>query len=143
MFMGEFHQRLDEKGRITIPVKMRNDLGENFIVTRGLDGCIFIYPKEEWQKIITQYKELPNTKETRTFLRAFLSCASEMNMDKQGRMNITSPLIEWASLNKEVVIIGVNERLEVWSKEIWENYLDESKESFSDIADRLFQTSMV
>ena len=143
MFMGEFHQRLDEKGRITISVKMRNDLGENFIVTRGLDGCIFIYPKEEWQKIITQYKELPNTKETRTFLRAFLSCASEMNMDKQGRMNITSPLIEWASLNKEVVIIGVNERLEVWSKEIWENYLDESKESFSDIADKLFQTNMV
>ena len=143
MFMGEFHQRLDEKGRITIPVKMRNDLGENFIVTRGLDGCIFIYPKEEWQKIITQYKELPNTKEIRTFLRAFLSCASEMNMDKQGRMNITSPLIEWASLNKEVVIIGVNERLEVWSKEIWENYLDESKESFSDIADKLFQTNMV
>ena len=66
-----------------------------------------------------------------------------MNMDKQGRMNITSPLIEWASLNKEVVIIGVNERLEVWSKEIWENYLDESKESFSDIADKLFQTNMV
>lgn len=143
MFMGEFHQRLDEKGRVTIPVKMRNDLGNDFIVTRGLDGCIFIYPKEEWQRIITKYKELPNTKETRTFLRAFLSCANEMNMDKQGRINIAAPLIEWASLNKDVVIIGVNERLEVWSKEIWENYLDESKDSFSDIADKLFQTNMV
>ncbi len=143
MFMGEFHQRLDEKGRITIPVKMRHDLGNDFIVTRGLDGCIFIYPKTEWQKIIVQYKELPNTKETRTFLRAFLSCASEMNMDKQGRINIASPLIEWASLQKDVVMIGVNERLEVWSKTIWESYLDESKESFSEIADRLFQTNVV
>lgn len=143
MFMGEFHQRLDEKGRVTIPVKMRDDLGSHFIVTRGLDGCIFIYPKEEWQRIIVQYKELPNTKETRTFLRAFLSCACESNMDKQGRVNLATPLIEWASLNKDVVLIGVNERLEVWSKEIWENYLEESKESFSDIADRLFQTNMV
>ncbi len=141
--MGEFHQRLDEKGRITIPVKMRSDLGENFIITRGLDGCIFVYPKKEWDTIISKYRELPNTQETRIFLRAFLSCASEANMDKQGRVNVNLPLIAWASLNKDVVIIGVNERLEIWSKEIWENYLKTSKENFSIIADKLFQTNMV
>ena len=143
MFMGEFHQRIDEKGRISIPTKLRNDLGENFVVTRGLDGCIFIYPKEEWTNIISKYKELPNTKDTRTFMRPFLSCATESNLDKQGRVNIVGPLIEWASLNKDVVIIGVNERLEVWSKECWDNYIDSNKDSLSDIADKLFQTSVM
>ena len=143
MFMGEFHQRIDEKGRISIPTKLRNDLGENFVVTRGLDGGIFIYPKEEWTNIISKYKELPNTKDTRTFMRTFLSCATESNLDKQGRVNIVGPLIEWASLNKDVVIIGVNERLEVWSKECWDNYIDSNKDSLSDIADKLFQTSVM
>lgn len=143
MFMGEFHQRIDEKGRVIIPTKLRYDLGESFIVTRGLDGCIFIYPKEEWSNIIKKYKELPNTKDTRTFMRAFLSCATENNLDKQGRINIASPLIEWASLNKDVVIIGVNERLEIWSKENWEEYINCNKDNLSDIADKLFQTNMM
>lgn len=142
MFMGEFHQRIDEKGRVTIPTKLRYDLGNDFIITRGLDGCVFIYPKEEWTNIISKYKELPNTKDTRTFMRAFLSCASECNLDKQGRLNITGPLVEWASLNKDVVIIGVNERVEIWSKEIWEEYISTNKDSLSDIADKLFQINM-
>ncbi len=143
VFMGEFHQRIDEKGRVTIPTKVRNDLGFDFVITRGLDGCIFIYPKEEWSNIIKKYKELPNTKETRTFMRAFLSCATETNLDKQGRINITTPLMEWASLNKDVVIIGVNERLEIWSKENWEEYISFNKDNLSDIADKLFQTNMM
>ena len=143
VFMGEFHQRIDEKGRVTIPTKLRLDLGHDFIITRGLDGCIFIYPKEEWSNIIQKYKELPNTKDTRTFMRTFLSCATETNLDKQGRINITGPLMEWASLNKDVVIIGVNERLEIWSKESWENYISVNKDNLSDIADKLFQTNLM
>lgn len=143
VFMGEFHQRIDEKGRVTIPTKVRTDLGNDFVITRGLDGCIFIYPKEEWSNIIQKYKELPNTKDTRTFMRAFLSCATETNLDKQGRVNITTPLIEWASLNKDVVIIGVNERIEIWSKENWEEYINCNKDNLSDIADKLFQTNIM
>ena len=143
VFMGEFHQKLDEKGRVTIPTKLRSDLGENFIITRGLDGCVFIYPKEEWNNIIKKYKELPNTKDTRTFMRTFLSCANETSLDKQGRINITSPLMEWASLNKDVIVIGVNERLEIWSKESWEEYISTNKDNLSDIADKLFQTSLM
>jgi MraZ protein len=141
MFMGEFYGRIDEKGRITIPTKLRYDLGNDFIITRGLDGCIFIYPKTEWTTIIQKYKELPNTKDTRTFMRTFLSCATETNLDKQGRVNITQPLVDWASLNKDIVVIGVNERLEIWSKEVWENYIDSNKDNLSDIADNLFQTN--
>lgn len=143
MFMGEFYGRVDDKGRITIPTKLRFDLGNNFVITRGLDGCIFIYPKTEWDSIIRKYKELPNTKDTRTFMRAFLSCAIETNLDKQGRINITSPLIDWASLDKDCVIIGVNERLEIWSKENWESYINVNKENLSDIADSLFATNIL
>lgn len=143
MFMGEFYGRVDDKGRITIPTKLRFDLGNNFVITRGLDGCIFIYPKIEWDSIIRKYKELPNTKDTRTFMRAFLSCAIETNLDKQGRINITSPLIDWASLDKDCVIIGVNERLEIWSKENWESYINVNKENLSDIADSLFATNIL
>lgn len=143
MFMGEFYGRLDEKGRITLPSKLREDLGSKFIITRGLDGCIFVYPKDEWKNVIEKYKELPNTKETRTFMRAFLSCAIETDFDKQGRINIALPLINWANIKKDAVIIGVNERLEIWSKEVWEEYLNCNKENFSDIADKLFGTNMV
>lgn len=143
MFMGEFHQKVDEKGRITIPTKMRYDLGQNFIITRGLDGCIFIYPSDEWKSIVEKYKQLPNTTDTRTFLRIFLSCATETSLDKQGRINITGPLMEWSSLNKEAVIIGVNERLEIWSKESWETYINVNKDNLSDITDKLFQSNVM
>ena len=76
MFMGEYHYSIDEKGRLTIPAKLRYELGENFIVTRGLDGCLFVYPKNEWENIIQKYKELPNTKDARNFMRFFLSGAT-------------------------------------------------------------------
>lgn len=143
MFMGEYHHTIDEKGRIIIPSKLRNDLGTGFIITRGLDGCIFIYPKTEWNEIIKKYKELPNTKDTRTFMRTFLSCATECDVDKQGRINISNPLITWANLEKDCVIIGVNERLEIWSKENWEGYIDNNKDNLSDIADNLFATNIL
>ncbi len=142
MFMGEYHQKIDDKGRLTIPSKLRYELGETFIVTRGLDKCLFIYPKEEWNQVITKYKELPNTKDARNFMRFFLSGASEVSFDKQGRMNIPSPLIQYSNLLKDCIVIGVNERLEIWSEQNWNQFIEENEENLSDIADNLFSTNL-
>lgn len=142
MFMGEYHHTIDDKGRLTIPSKIRYELGEIFVITRGLDGCLFVYPKEEWISIIGKYKGLPNTKDARNFMRFFLSGAVECEFDKQGRINISSPLMKYADLNKECVIIGVNDRLEVWSKDRWEDFINENEDSLSDIADNLFASNL-
>lgn len=136
--MGEFHHNIDEKGRLIIPSKIRYELGEKFIITRGLDKCLFVYPLNEWENIIKKYRELPNTKDARNFMRFFLSGASECEFDKQGRINISGPLVSYASLNRECVIIGVNDRIEIWSKEMWDSFIGDNEENFSDIADHLF-----
>lgn len=141
MFMGEYHHSIDAKGRIIVPSKVRDDLGENFIVTRGLDGCLFLYPKCEWDKIINKYKELPDTKDKRQFMRIFLSGATICEYDKQGRINIPNPLIEFAKLEKDCIIIGVDEKLEIWSKERWEEFIANNEENISDIADKLFSNN--
>ena len=138
MFMGEYHHSIDTKGRIVIPNKVRDDLGENFIVTRGLDGCLFLYPKTEWDNVIAKYKEIPDTKNKRQFMRIFLSGATICEYDKQGRINIPKPLVEYAKLVKDCIIIGVDEKLEIWSKDCWEKFIRENEESLSDIADDLF-----
>lgn len=138
MFIGEYHHNLDDKGRLTIPSKLRAELKDDFILTRGLDGCLFIYPKEEWNNTISKYRDLPNTKDARNYMRFLLSGATVCEIDKQGRINIPTPLSEHASLTKECVIIGVNERLEVWDKERWDNFVKENEDSFSDLADKLF-----
>jgi len=141
MFMGEFHHTIDSKGRLIVPSKVRDDLGEQFIVTRGLEGCLFIYPKEEWNYIIQKYKDLPDTKDRRYFMRIFLSGATSCELDKQGRMNIPGPLVEYATLEKDCIVIGVDERLEVWSKTRWEEFISQNEGNLSDIADNLFATS--
>jgi len=138
MFMGEYHHTIDEKGRIIIPSKFRYDLGESFIVTRGLDGCLFVYPKTEWENIVNKYKELPNVKEARNFMRFFLSGAVLAEFDKQGRINISAPLITYAGLKKDCIVIGVNDRIEIWSKEKWEIFMTQNEENFSEMADSLF-----
>lgn len=140
--MGEYHYTIDEKGRLTIPSKIRSELGETFVITRGLDGCLFIYPNEEWKNIIAKYKELPNTKDARNFMRFFLSGASVCEFDKQGRVNIAYPLTTYANLKTQCVIIGVNDHLEVWSKENWENFIATNEDSLSDIADNLFTSNI-
>lgn len=142
MFMGEYHQKIDDKSRLTIPAKLRNELGNNFIVTRGLDGCLFIYKKETWEKIVNNYQALPNVKEARNFMRFFLSGATTIDCDKQGRINISQPLINHANLNKDTVIIGVGDRLEVWDSAKWENLLSENEENFSEMADNLFSQNL-
>lgn len=143
MFMGEYHQKIDEKGRLIVPAKIRYDLGEDFIVTRGLDGCLFIYPKNTWDKIISKYGELPNVKEARNFMRFFLSGATSCELDKQGRINISAPLINYAGLEKDCVVIGVGERLEIWSLDRWNKFTIENEENFSELADSLFSQNIV
>lgn len=138
MFMGEYQHNLDAKGRIIVPAKFRDGLGEKFVLTRGLDQCLFVYPLEEWKILENKLKQLPLTKkDARKFTRFFLSGASECEIDKQGRINIAAPLIEYAKLHKECVIIGVSNRIEIWSKEIWEEYFAQSEESFAEIAENL------
>jgi len=138
MFMGEYHHTIDEKGRLTIPSKIREQLGDGFIVTRGLDNCLFVYSQIEWNHVIDKYKELPNTKDARNFMRFFLSGATTSTFDKQGRVNLPDPLIKFASLEKDCIIIGVNDHLEIWSQENWENFMDTNEENLTEIADKLF-----
>jgi MraZ protein len=143
MFMGEYHHNIDDKGRLIIPSKFREELGENFIVTRGLDGCLFVYSKNEWEQIVAKLKTLPFTKkDARSFVRFFLSGATVCEFDKQGRINITSPLATYADLTKECIVIGVNDRLEIWSKANWENFFNSNEENLSDIADHLFESNL-
>lgn len=141
MLMGEFHHNIDEKNRLVIPSKFRNELGEKFIVTRGLDNCLFIYSMSEWEKLVEKLKTLPFTQmNARKFSRFFLSGAIDAEFDRSGRVSITSPLIEYAGITKECVIIGVSDRLEIWSKESWDNFLSDNEDTFSDIAENLFTT---
>ena len=142
MLMGEYHHDLDEKNRLIIPSKLREEMGDLFVLTRGLDGCLFIYPKEEWDQIIEKYKELPNTRDARNFMRFFLAGATECSFDKQGRISISSPLMRYAELEKECVIIGVNDHLEVWCEDRWEDFMNTNEREFSDIADNLFSPNM-
>lgn len=142
MFMGEYHHTIDDKGRLTIPSKIRYELGESFVVTRGLDGCLFVYPKNTWDKIVSKYQELPNVKDARNFMRFFLSGASTLEFDKQGRINIASPLMKYADLQKDCVVIGVGDRLEIWSEERWNNFISENEDNLSEIADNLFSGNL-
>ena len=143
MLMGEFHHNIDDKGRLIVPAKFRYELGEKFVITRGLDKCLFVYSNNEWEKIINKLKTLPFTnKDARNFTRFFLSGAAECEFDKQGRINITSPLISYADLTKECVIIGANDRLEIWSEEAWNTFFDENADSLSDIAENLFKVDV-
>lgn len=138
MFMGEYHHNIDQKGRMIIPAKFRELLGDNFVITRGLDQCLFGYPHEEWQTLENKLKTLPFTKkDARAFTRFFFSGAAECEIDKQGRINIAPPLRDYARLEKECVVIGVSNRLEIWSKSNWETYFNASEESFAEIAESM------
>jgi len=136
--MGEFQHSIDDKGRIIIPVKFRENLGEQFIITRGLDNCLFVYPMNEWSVLEQKLKSLPLMKsDARAFSRFFFSGATECELDKQGRVNVPNTLCEYAKFNKECVVIGVSNRVEIWSKSIWEDYFQQSEESFNEIAEKL------
>ncbi len=143
MFIGEYHHSIDEKGRLIIPAKFRDELGNNFIITRGIDNCLFVYSNESWDKICNKLNSLPFTKkDARVFNRFFMSGATNVELDKQGRANISSPLIDYAHLSKECVIIGTGDRLEIWSQDDWDSFFDSNKDSMSDIAENLFDESV-
>lgn len=123
MFVGEFSHNIDSKGRIIMPVKFREQLGEHFMITKGLDGCLFVYPMDEWERVAEQFSNLPSNQKNARFLqRTFLSGASEAEPDKQGKVLITQPHREHAKLTKEVIIIGVSKRVEIWDAEAWKKY---------------------
>ena len=120
MLIGEYEHTIDTKGRLSMPSKLRRDMGEAFIVTKGLDGCLFAFSQEEWKNFETKLKALPlSDKNARNFVRFFLAGATECEIDKQGRFLIPSNLREAGKLEKEAVIIGVGTRLEIWNKDIW------------------------
>lgn len=138
MFMGEYRHNIDEKGRLIVPSKFREGLGDSFVITRGLDHCLFAYPQSEWKQLEQKLKTLPFTKaDARKFTRFFFSGACEVELDKQGRANIPSHLRQFAQLMKECVIIGVSSRVEIWCKERWDDYYESSEESFNEIAESI------
>lgn len=121
MFMGEYNHTVDAKGRLIVPSKFRENLGDEFVVTKGLDGCLFVYDNNEWNAFEEKLKTLPLTnKEARQFVRFFLAGAASLEVDKQGRILLPANLREFAGLDKEAVLIGVASRIEIWSKERYE-----------------------
>ncbi|KEO83189.1 division/cell wall cluster transcriptional repressor MraZ [Tumebacillus flagellatus] len=138
MFMGEYQHNIDDKGRLIIPAKFRDALGVNFVVTRGLDSCLFVYPRSEWETLESKLKSLPFTRaDARAFSRFFFSGATECELDKQGRVNIPNHLREYAKLLRDCVVIGVSSRVEIWGKEAWDEYCAQSQDSFAEIAEKL------
>ncbi len=143
MFMGEYHHAIDDKGRLIIPAKFRTELKDKFVITRGIEHCLFAYPLERWEEIVHKLESLPFTKkDARNFTRFFLSGATVAEFDKQGRINITSPLINYAGIEKDCVIIGTGDRLEIWAEKAWNDFFNSASINMSDIAENLFNESV-
>ena len=141
MFMGEYNHTIDAKGRLIVPSKFRETLGDTFVVTKGLDGCLFVYDNEEWGVFKEKLKSLPITnKEARQFVRFFLAGAAEVEVDKQGRILVPNVLREFAELNKDVVLIGVASRIEIWSKERFEGMT--AYEDMDEIAEHMAELGL-
>ena len=136
MFMGEFNHTIDTKGRLIVPSKFRELLGDEFVVTKGLDGCLFVYPADEWKIIEDKFREVSQfSKEARKFARFFFAGAASCEVDKQGRVLLPAVLREFAGLEKEVVLAGVLNHIEIWSKDRWENAA--SYEDMEEIAEHM------
>lgn len=143
MFMGEYQHALDSKGRLIMPARFREELGEKFIITRGLDNCLFVYPMQEWSNLEQKLKTLPFTRsDARAFTRLFFSGAAECEFDKQGRILIPNNLREHARLLRDVVVIGVSTRVEIWSQENWQKYSEETNLSFEGIAEKIMDIDL-
>ena len=141
MLSGEYRHSIDLKGRIIVPSKIRDEMGSKIVITRGLDGCLFGYNEKNWNSIMEKLNTLPFTKrDARNFTRFMTSGAITLEFDKQGRVNIPNYLNEYASLTKDVVIVGVINRIEIWSKDKWEEFMNNNVESLSDISENLFSS---
>mgnify|MGYP003804583557 CR=1 FL=1 len=140
MFMGEYHHNLDDKSRLVIPANFRYELGNKFIITRGLEKCLYVYSETEWQGIVNKLKELPFTKkDARTFIRSFFSGATTCEIDKSGRIVLTEPQTDYANISKECVVIGASDRVEIWSQDNWNKELSDNEDKLSDLAENLFE----
>lgn len=138
MFIGEYTHSLDSKKRIIVPAKFREGLGEKFVITKGLDGCLTIYTLQQWDEVLQKLEKLPNTKkEIRLYIRGLTAKATICECDTQGRIQLPSFLISEASLEKQCVFVGVASKIEIWAKERWETYYDEASVSFDDIAESI------
>ena len=142
MLMGEYCNHLDLKGRVVIPSKFREVLGEKVVLTRGLDGSLFIYSYDSWILLTEKFNTLSFTeKESRNFVRFMMSGATTLEFDKQGRIVIPSYLKEYAALEKEVVLVGVLNRVEIWSSEGWNKFMTENFNDLSQISSNLFSSN--
>lgn len=138
MFIGEFTHKLDKKGRLLIPKKFRSDLEHGAVVTRGLDNCLFLYTQEEWEELAEELADLPFAKaNSRAFTRLMLAGAMDVDIDSKGRIMVPDYLRDFADLEKEVVIAGLYDRLEIWNKQAWEEYKEKTENSSGEIAERM------
>ncbi len=138
MFRGEFQHTIDTKGRLIIPNKFRTSLGERFVATKGLEKCLFVYPMPEWHKWEEKLMSLPTTNaDARALVRFFVSGATECELDKQGRILLPANLRTYAELEKDVVVIGLVSKVEIWSKERWEKYNSDIEDSSEEIAEKI------
>lgn len=137
MFIGEYAHAIDSKNRIIIPSKFREELGQKFVLTKGLDGCLYVYTLNEWKKLEEKLQKLPLTnKNARAFARFFFSGANEIETDKQFRTLISQNLLEYANIKKDIISIGVSNRIEIWSKEKWDEY-NASNIDYDNIAEQM------
>lgn len=142
MFMGQYSHGIDEKGRLIVPSKYRDELGKEFVVTKGSEGCLFVYPMKEWEKIEKQVKEMAlNGKEGRKFIRMFFSSAALLELDKQGRVLIPALLKEHAGLDKEVCLIGSVSHIEIWDKDRWNDYISDG--DMDEVADFVAKEGLI
>jgi len=138
MFIGEYRYSIDEKNRLAIPVKFRVNLKHGAVVTRGIDTCLFLYPKNEWAQLADKLAKMPISKsKNRAFTRLMLAGAMDVDFDKVGRITLPDYLREYAGINKKVVIVGLYNRLEIWDEDKWAEYKKKSEEESSDIAETL------
>ena len=138
MFMGEYNHTVDTKGRLIIPSKFREALGDKFVITKGLDGCLFAYDNAGWSVFEEKLGTMPiSRKDTRMFVRHFLAGAAEVEVDKQGRVLVPAKLRDYAELVKDVVLVGAAGHIEIWSQEKWTALEEEAEESMEDIAERM------
>lgn len=139
MFLGEYNHSIDAKGRLIVPAKFRDELGEKFTVTKGIDKCLYIYPQKEWDEFVEKLESLPMGKSNlRGMVRAFLSSATETEIDKQGRILINASHRKYADIDKDVVLAGVGKKIEIWSKDSWEESAILSPEQMEEIAEQMY-----
>lgn len=138
MFIGEYRHNLDTKGRIIIPAKFREELGDLIVVTRGLDGCLSLYTQDQWKRLYATLRKLPPTKkESRMYIHMITVKACECELDSQGRILIPSSLVKEAALEKACVVVGVGDHAEIWSEERWDSYYETASSSFEANAEEL------